>query len=337
MKLRIATLNSWSGLNYHGLVRMGVFESKARRDQRFEGLVQVINQSEFDVLVLNELNLAEFRLSKLLYETGLEACYHVGVAGVKLGRWGVPVNLQEADVILARPGFNLSYEGRVRLGGVGFAGTHCSFHLSDLTQAILATIEVDGVSVYICGTHLHASPQNNYANLCQLQSLSTQWNFPLNQAKKTTRRISRECATRSREVTRLLHFLWKRVPADSPLILMGDFNAAPHWPEIEAIIEDGFLDWQGEAGMGDLPTWDPTKNQNLIDYYLPETKKRQNNLYDQMHALDEMDPRRIDYIFTKNIGSEQIKRGGIAFNQGKELSSGVEISDHFGVFAEIDL
>jgi hypothetical protein len=69
--------------------------------------------------------------------------HHVGLGGVRIGPVGLPVNLREGDVILAREDLELEYIGRKALTG-GAVGNFFTFHFGDATQIVAGKIRVGG-------------------------------------------------------------------------------------------------------------------------------------------------------------------------------------------------
>src|ERR1035437_1317457 len=55
-KLKILTANVWTGLDYSGSFKMGEYEKTARREERFNLLVQEVKNLAPDVIFLQEVN-----------------------------------------------------------------------------------------------------------------------------------------------------------------------------------------------------------------------------------------------------------------------------------------
>ena len=101
--MKFVALNVWSGFNYRGKFRLGTFETKEERRAREEKLIAGLKRENADVMFLNEVNPVPRQLNRLRRELQADAYARIGVSGVKIGRIGFPINLREADVILARP------------------------------------------------------------------------------------------------------------------------------------------------------------------------------------------------------------------------------------------
>lgn len=101
--IRIFTLNVWSGFRYNGLIRLEEYEPPQTREKRFEGLLREIARLEPDLLSLGELNPLFDREAQVHNATGFDSFSHMGVAGVRAGKIGFPLNLREGDGLFARP------------------------------------------------------------------------------------------------------------------------------------------------------------------------------------------------------------------------------------------
>lgn len=326
------TINVWSGLTYRGVVRMESFEPDDVRERRFSALVACIRELSPDVIAVNEANPLPFYAKRLAAETGCDFVWHIGVSGLRLGPFGVPVNLREGDVILARRGLSLRFAGRVHLGGGGFAYNHVSMHTGNLTQAVLGSIRVHGRDVYIAVTHWHASPRLDTADE-ELERLAGRYGYTEKQLAAAKKLIERDRAWKMKEAVRLAAWLEKKVPPGSPLIVMGDLNAEHGWPETRHLLDRGFRDVFSAVRNSPGSTWDPARNGNLIKHYRVDETALFENPYDHLHALDELEPRRIDYILVNDILRESdILDAGLCCTARYE---GVYASDHFGVFARI--
>jgi endonuclease/exonuclease/phosphatase family metal-dependent hydrolase len=124
---------------------------------------------------------------------------------------------------------------------------------------------------------------------------------------------------RIEEVTRLVAFV-DEIAGEAPVILMGDFNALPSSQEIRYLRDAGFVDcWSRSRFAG--YTWDEVNNRNIISF---------------QRAEDEvLPPRRdrIDYVFVRGNGIMP-RSARLILN---EPTFGIHPSDHFGVYAEIEI
>jgi endonuclease/exonuclease/phosphatase family metal-dependent hydrolase len=324
--IRAMTLNAWSGLTYKGLFRMGYFEPEEERLTRFEGLIAEIKRLKPDIIGINEANPLPSYCEELSRRTGYDCVWHMGVSGLRLGKFGIPVNLREGDVILARKGLGLEFIGRTKLAGPGIVRQFFSVHTGDLTQAILGRINIEGKDVYVCATHWHATLGPDSIERAKL--LKKTYGYSDKEYDRVIKTINHDISWKLRESRKTVKSLRKEVPSDSPVILMGDLNAEPDRPEIECLRLNGFHESiPGEIGF----TWDPETNTNLIKYYPENLDKRFDSLYDHLRAIYEKTSRRtIDYLMVN--GSAELLDSRLCAN---ETFKGGYISDHFGVFSNI--
>ncbi len=327
--LKLMTINVWSGLTYKGLFKMKYYESRARREARYQALLASIREQQPDVIGLSEANPCPDYLERLARDLDYDYCYHMGASGVRLGRCGLPVNFREGDAILARRGLRLKYRGRKHLGGEGIVRNLFSWHTYDHTQLVLASIEVQGRELYIAQTHWHASPILNQQTRDKAHELAK--DYPPGQLEQALKFLQRDELWKLGEARRTVRFLQRRVPVAAPLVLMGDFNAEMHWTEMRMLSEAGFVDAHEVAGRDDGYTWNMSTNLNLMEHY--QIDGRMESLYEHLHTADESEPRVIDHILF-NGDRNCIKSAALCCDK---LYAGVHASDHYGVVVQLEL
>ncbi|MBN2653313.1 MAG: hypothetical protein JXR63_13115 [Spirochaetales bacterium] len=335
MRFKIATLNVWSGLDYADLIRMKKVEPEKDYIKRQELLLSEIKSKDIDIIALNELNpmptIGKF-FAKIL---DMSYIYNMGVSGLRIGRLGIPANLREGDVLFFKNRLNIKKIGRIRLSGKGFVNNFASLHFDNLTQTVLGELTIEKTKLFICFTHWYASPAHDDQSKQLAEELKVKYNFPKSELKKTLKRLDSDKKRKIKEATRLVNFLKKRVPEDAKVILCGDFNGCEDWEEIKILKNFGFVDTFRQLNPEDAGyTWAPETNPQLIKYYKPLAERQAKSLYHQLHNVDEMIPRRIDYIFSKNIPAEALKSCNLAFETDK---SGHSASDHFGLILELEI
>jgi endonuclease/exonuclease/phosphatase family metal-dependent hydrolase len=244
--------------------------------------------------------------------------YHVGLGGLRAGPVGLPVNLREGDVILARKSLNLKSSGRQQLSG-GPVGNFFTLHFADATQVIAGRISCGGCNVFVFNTHWHASPPPSE----EFFRLLTE---RLECGRLDERRYTELAAEavegqkwRLGEARKTVEFV-ERIAGEAPVILMGDFNARSESEEIAILKAAGFRDAYAEAGEPPGYTWDGSINSNI-------------QLQVQVHPEDNwLEPKRerIDYIFFRGSGIELVRCEVVL----DKPTGGLFPSDHFGVLAE---
>lgn len=107
--LKVLTINVWSGLDYNGSLKMGEYESPARRNERFLILLSKLKELSPDVIFLQDANLVGEFAKKLVDSLSFDEIHQVCNAGIKEGSIGIPTNLMEGISILAKPNLMLDY------------------------------------------------------------------------------------------------------------------------------------------------------------------------------------------------------------------------------------
>ena len=155
--LRVVTINVWAGLDYKGSLKMGEYQDPEVRALRTQILVEQLRRIDADVIAVNEANKLPRYARQLAGDLNCDQVYHVGLGGLRAGPVGLPLNLREGDVILARGSLQLKGVGRKQLSG-GPVGNFFTCHFADATQVIGGRIVVADREVYVFNTHWHASP-----------------------------------------------------------------------------------------------------------------------------------------------------------------------------------
>ncbi|HDP80514.1 MAG TPA: hypothetical protein ENN21_06690, partial [Spirochaetes bacterium] len=261
--LTVMTINVWSGLDYKGTLKMGEYENEERRNKRYRALLAEIAEKSPDIIGINEANFLPGYARTLAADAGYDVIYHVGVAGLKVFRVGLPWNLKEGDCILAKKDLGLQWVGRKQLSGGGFIWNNLSFHTADATQVVVGRIRVNGVDIYAAVTHWHASPANTIEMKKKLNELKKKWGYTDSQLDDAERKLIEDQQWRMEEARLMAAYLREVVPAGAKLVVMGDFNAVVESPEVKLFLDSGYWDaYRGPRGY----TWDPV-NENIKKYY----------------------------------------------------------------------
>jgi endonuclease/exonuclease/phosphatase family metal-dependent hydrolase len=333
-RLKILTLNVWSGLDYLGTLSAGDYEPPGRRAARTAELLRQLRELDPDVILLQEVNPAGRFARRLASALGYDFVRDVYLGGIKIGPLGIPTNLREGNATLARPGLGLKEIATWRhSGGFGFAGSFLSFHFDEIVGSLVARITVQGRPLYIVNVHLHASPspdpglESRFRSLLEDGALTEEsFREGMDSWKAGIERRTAECRDLLARI--------RELGPDIPVIAAGDFNAPPETAEIAEFRESGpFLD----AGPpGAFTTWDPAGNPNVaFSAALRDARGNPRAGADLLGALDSAIARRLDYVFLgRPFAPEDVLSSRIVFDSG---ALGIPPSDHFGVLAEIDL
>lgn len=330
-ELKLVTLNIWSGLDYEGTFKFGEYESDDVREARYDKQLEMLKELNPDILTTNENTKLPRNAKFIARGLGMEYVYHVAMGGIRIGNFGIPVNYREGDVIFARKDMNLRDGGKEKLSGGGITGDCVTIHTTESRQVICGIVEVGGRDVYIFNAHIHASAANQPWVYEKLEEMYQTGLMTEEEYLAEVEEIETEAERRAEEVRGILAFIEETVPEGAPVILMGDFNAEVVSPEIQQIIEAGFIDTYALMNPDDPGyTWDPERNQNIIDYYIP--------IRDTMSVADQIDyfaQYRIDLIFIGgSLTAEDVLESGLVLD---EMVDGQHPSDHFGVMTILDI
>jgi len=333
-ELRFLTINVWSGLDYQGTLKMGEYETRERREQRYQLLLQRIRVLTPDVIALNEANRLPAYARRLARDLEYDQIHTVGNAGIKLLTMGIPTNLIEGDVILARKSLQLERVGLRKLSGdrLGVYSDLLAFHFSESNFVIIGKIKGPSGELYVANTHLHASVLINEEIVSAINRAVAAGTIEAADAEQMLKEYRQRARRREQELQELFDFIEAHVPSEAALVLMGDFNDVPGSSVYRQIRNRGFIDsyalhTSGERGF----TWNPAVNTNIDPLQL-ERLRSSERFEDRVKYLNDRSDRRIDYIFLRNIGPDRIIESSVVFDSPR---NGMYLSDHFGVFCRI--
>ncbi len=316
--IRFVTINAWSGLTYDGTFKSGTYESKEERLFRYGLLVNALQDLDADVIGVNEANMLPGYAKKLSRDLGYDYIYAVRVGGVRLGQAGLPINLREGHVLLAKKYLNLTPAGSRGISG-GYAGNFASFHLYDANRVLAGKITVGEREVFLFSTQWCES---EFAKDSRLKSLVELYANDYLDGAELLGKVRDAVEGRNRrldEADKTLAFV-SEVAGNNAAVLMGSLSSLPESGEIQKLLDSGFNDaWDVAKGEG--YTRDGEQNTHIGKYFFdPESGE---------------EPRRdrVDYIFYKG---EEVKalKAIIALNKGTYET---HPSDHFAVVADLEL
>ena len=334
--LRVLTINAWSGLDYIGIWRFGEYESAERRERRFRSLVSQIEGLDPDVVFVQEANPVDRYAPWLANTLGFDEIHQVTNAGVKLGSIGLPGNLKEGLAILARPALGLEKHDVWKLSGPpGVFGGTLAVQFGEAVFSLVGRIIVEDEPVYLVDVHLVASPPRDPNWGGTPGEARGDPSMTDSEYRRGVKRWLRRVRRREREAGRLIKRL-KGLPPDSPVIIAGDFNAAPDAPEMNAVCSAGFLDTHLFAESGRSVTFDHTTNENArYSSRMTDARGAPRDAYGRLGALTGAQSRRTDYVFlSSHFLPGDVTDARVVLD---EPCDGVHPSDHFGVLAEVDV
>jgi endonuclease/exonuclease/phosphatase family metal-dependent hydrolase len=318
--LKVASLNTWHGLNGQGTFLFGQLESRTERIARLERQVACLKSLGADIVLLQEVNPLPFRAHWYAQKLGLRVEYAACNSGVKLG-WGPPGNLNEGLAILFPSHWKCESLGRKQLSGSfrlnplrlsAIAHPFLSLQLTEsrVATAVRVTIpndrQIEGYqgrnTVLIAVTHLHVSHAHTPENEKILAKALQDGRLFKEDAKQLVKHFRNANARRMTEADQLLSWLETLKRPDEPALLAGDFNCVPNSSPYNAVIRRGWHDLWTEAGNSEdileAATWDTPRNtltQRVRDFQHMRRKNKERIV----SVLNEADtvPRRIDFIF----------------------------------------
>jgi len=338
--LKILTINVWSGLDYNGFVKMGEYESPAHKEKRFHSLVAQLRSLAPDVIFVQEANPVGSYAADLASTMAMVEIHQVVNGGVKIGPLGIPTNLKEGLVILARPELGLEKVDSWKLSGSkGVHSDLLTIHFDEAVLALVGRINIGGKNVFLINVHLLAAPAIPKDLKGFERGVLARGEMNKEALGKALTLWKGRHQRRAKEVERLLDNL-QRLPIGASSIVGGDFNAEPDSAEMTAFrVQGRFTEGTIVKGRGlirrtDTFTWDPDLNENVAPSARTTDARRQvRKGFDYMAATANNRRRRLDYLFVNEGASE----AGIVENRVvlKQHINGVQASDHFGVLADV--
>ncbi|MBI2619292.1 MAG: BamA/TamA family outer membrane protein [Ignavibacteriales bacterium] len=287
--------------------------------------------ADADVIALQEANPVADVASFLADALGYDYVAQRANGGIKIGRLGIPSNLNEGLAILAKKELKLELIDVWDLSETfGLFGTVCSFHFSDRNIALVARLRKGEKPLTIINTHLASHPPDDDRTRSRLSRLMDSLDLGSEKRRAHREELARLGEVRQRQVHDLVRYLAGR--ETYPVILLGDFNAEPGSPEIGFLRDQGFLDAIELAGWGTMPTWDAVDNPNVA-FSFPRAQDA--GIFEVLNSWYDGYSRRIDHIFLNpSFRSEDVLSGTVFLTDPRD---GVFASDHYGVFAVIDI
>lgn len=335
--LRILTINVWSGLDYHGTLKFGEYESPERRATRFQLLLRQLKEANPDIIFVQEANPVGEYSSALADSLDFDEVHQVCNAGLKIPGFGPPSNFEEGIAILARRSLHLKETTVWKLSGsFGLFGGFMTAHFDESEFALTAEITQSLKHAYLVNVHLSAFPPEDSLVNDMIREWIVTGRIDSAIAEALRNDLAMGSERRVEEVRRLLNGI-SSLPRGMPLIVGGDFNAALFSAEIQYIIEAGNLRDAVSGAEDSCPiTWDPSRNSNITySTRFTDASGRELDLPEELSAIYDTKPRKIDYIFL----SKEFGPSGVKFAQVTIDSSCNEVfaSDHFGWVADVEL
>ncbi len=333
--LKVATFNLWSGLDYHGILSMGEYESPIQRERRFRVMLKGLRTEHPDVIALQEANPAHGIASRLADSLGYDAIWQRVNGGLKFGPVGIPWNLNEGLVILARKELAIELDDVWDLArGPGVFGNGFSLHAREENIALVAKIRYLGVPIFLINVHMTSVVPVDSLNDATLADILEKEGIERSEGTKYMLAYRRGEKAIERQLDLLGHYITERTSGISKIVV-GDFNVPSSSPFMQRFLaKTKLFDANSLSKERVSNSWDPDKNFN-IRYSrdsLDASHKRLSPLA-LLGALYDGHPRNIDHILVDSVftGSSPWSVRTI-FDVAED---GVFASDHYGLSAEI--
>lgn len=362
--LKVASLNTWHGLDGHGTL-FGQLESRAERIARLERQISCLTSLNADVLLLQELNPLPFRAHWYAQKLGMRAEYVSCNSGIKLG-WGPPGNLNEGLALLFPADWQHEFLGQKRLSGqwrfnplriCAVTGPFLSFqlHESRVALAMRFTIpperRINGYegrnTLLVAVTHLHVSHEQTPRNEELVKQAEKEGKLTADEVELIKKNFRLANTGRMTEIDQLARWLETLRQPDEPILVAGDFNCEPQSAPYNALLRRGWHDlWLESGNSNDLlesATWDAPRNTltERVKEYQHSTNQKYPHIAEILKQADSL-PRRIDFLFGQpaktnpankkfQLGASgnllRVKRFG--YLSGNPLTSETLVSDNF--------
>lgn len=334
-QLTVLTFNLWHGLNPTGNVRFDEHETAAQRETRQQCFYSHVRRLAPDIVFLQEVNPAPGKTKQIARFLGYNYAFIIDNAGIKIGAFGLPVNLRSGLAILAKKDLRLQSLGGKKLSGpFGWTNRWSSLQLKEFRQAVAARVVVNDQPVLLAGLHLHHGPEADEDLRRALAEMTAAGTISAGREQEIIDTFQLASQRRQMELRRLWDWAGTLGANDTPMLLAGDFNASPDAPEMQHLKAGlGFASTTGDDNPADLlMTWDYDRNPNT--HYFAEFVPVHEFEPAVMRVLQPIiirQTKRLDYILYRRFENFFILKESGLF--AHEPCGEIMSSDHFGIYA----
>lgn len=339
--MKILTWNVWHGLAERGVTAFREFESKERRDFRFQKLIDAVQAADADFVFLQEVNPLQLRCREFLNQLPeyRVLASQIDQSGVRVFGVGLPENLNTGLLTLGKSNsiVNQSQAQSRQLSGRGqLMNRVLSLQLKESRWATFVQLESANYGpLVLANTHLH----HGFEGFSKLQEIANRYlaegrisradysSMQIEFAKSQTRRIAEWDQIQS---TLKTHF------AGLPVIFAGDLNCTPDTLLNDRILNSGFTDLEliAKSRTGPSETWYPELNRDNHDLqktFVYPLANFGNPEVTSVYRMFDQAPRRIDYVFASKQLAESYEWSRTTLGTN---SNEIQPSDHFGLLYE---
>jgi len=328
--LKVVTFNVWSGVDYRGTFYYNEYESEETRQQRFDLLINALKKLDADIILLQEVTPVGSKSKILAEQLNMDEIHITVNSGVKLFGLGMPSNLDEGLVILAKKEYNLELYDAVKLyGATGAHGNCFSFHLDEANFMLIGKIMIDDTPVYIANTHLISSADESKQTLALLNEKFSAGFVDSLKYQEVIDLIVKKSDRRYEEVEDIIDY-FSELGTKSAVIIGGDFNADFESKDFELFEKNGY-----HANEIKLTTWNQDNPNVELEIDTDKQLADTTDIREIENYLSNSISRQLDYIFinSKFDDKDIINQELLFTDKIKE----VQLSDHYGLMSEIAL
>jgi len=334
--LKVVTFNTWYGLDGNGLLKMGEYETKARRDKRLSILIDDLMKLNADIIFLQEVNPVGRVTGKIKKALDYSAISQIYNGGIKIFGMGIPVNLNMGLVILAKKELKLKKTGAKQISGpIGLYNPILTFHLSEARFVLAGKVTVNNKELLLFNTHTHAAIPKEDKMFKTVEKWQAEGKITEDEKEKIDKAIEKDWGRREKEIKAIGDYVMKKANG-KPFILAGDFNTTLKADEMSLIVKKLNLTDTYHTIYPELSgfTWDSIHNPNTKnDASLKFVNGKAKTGVELLSAMYDQSPRRIDFILLGGgLTSQNVLDSRVEFNR---MTDGIYPSDHFGVFSKI--
>lgn len=345
--MRVLTYNLWHGLDAKGVLWFGRLEPDARLKRRLRLQSQTLADLKPDLLLVQELNPLAGRLAQLSRRLGMRGFGQVDNSGLKLLA-GPPFNLESGIACLVAKKDFLRKIKAVKLSGDRIASGPLSFQLRESRYALFCEWDHQTLGrILVANLHLHHGLEYTAKLKTQINSWAKHFTITEEKRIAVDEILNAGDQRRHSEMQKFIDVLSGLQNRYNYTIVGGDFNTTPESSVAKRLDELGFVDcWHHMHPEGSDPGYSFDKDKNsthklLSGFALPFSTKSLNLDEPADRALNlllsehEARPRRIDYLWIKSrLGQMRVHACKLV---GAKSPIELELSDHFGVLAELEL
>ena len=313
--LTVLTLAAWDGLTGSGLFVAKEYEEDEEREFRLDVMRSELKRLDADLAVLTGLNGLPDLAESLSGELGYQGLYGINRGGLRIGVVGLPWNLREGSVMLARETLGFLPLDTKRFSGLFIKNTFSAGRKTS-PQVMGGKIILAGRDVYVFSVEWTGTPGDPEEELSRLTGEYLSVRMEAGEFVKTLETAVTGHEENLATAYSTLGFI-NSIAGDNPVILSGSFNVLPGSREMEIMKRAGFQDaW--EAGVGPGYTLDGSRNLNIQRFFDSPAVERQE---------------RLDYILYRGEGII-VRDADLVFDTP---TFGVHPSDRFGVYARFEI